>query len=310
MISIIIPCYNSEACVGRAIESVLRQTYTNYEIILVDNNSTDNTIEVLYEFEKKFPNTIKVFQEYTKGAPAARNKGLSEAKGEWLQFLDSDDELLPDKLRHQINLTTDANVDLIVGNCFKLRDGEIQQKEWIVRAITTNPWKALIKSRLGNTCNNLWRKEAVLSAGGWNVNMTSSDEYELLFRLLKNNVRIRYYEVPETIVHLRKNSINRSENDERLYEILDNFINLRLAIRQHLESEGKLTRELKYAIVKRIYFRLLPYKKRIPNYVDLKLIELKSELPVGFTLLQNLKQLKINTKNFIKNIFSLVYKKG
>ena len=92
MISVIIPCFNSEEYITRAIESILKQSYTNYEIILVNNNSTDNTYNILQEYAKKKAGLVNVFNEYKKGAPAARNKGLSEAKGEWIQFLDADDE--------------------------------------------------------------------------------------------------------------------------------------------------------------------------------------------------------------------------
>src|SRR5258706_12439179 len=102
MISIIIPCYNSEKYLARAIESVLKQTYINYEIIVVDNNSLDNTINSIHDHIKRYPNLIRILHEYKKGAPAARNKGLYEAKGDWVRFLDSDDELLPTKLEHQM----------------------------------------------------------------------------------------------------------------------------------------------------------------------------------------------------------------
>ena len=73
MISIIIPCYNCEKYLHRAIESVFSQTYSDYEIILVNNNSTDNTINIINEYKKKYPDIIKVLHENKVGAPAARN---------------------------------------------------------------------------------------------------------------------------------------------------------------------------------------------------------------------------------------------
>src|SRR4051794_32661932 len=114
--SVIIPCYNGEKFIKRAIESVLKQSFTDYELILVDNNSTDSTLSIMYDYAKKYPAIISVYIEYKKGASAARNKGLYHAKGEWLQFLDSDDELLPDKLTYQIKIATDAEADVVAAN--------------------------------------------------------------------------------------------------------------------------------------------------------------------------------------------------
>src|SRR5436190_23584848 len=102
MVSVIIPCYNCEKYITRAIESVLLQTHVNYEIIVVNNNSTDNTVNILNTYVSRHPHLIRLFHEYKKGAPAARNKGLYEANGEWIQYLDADDELMPDKLERQL----------------------------------------------------------------------------------------------------------------------------------------------------------------------------------------------------------------
>lgn len=285
MISVIIPCYNSEAFVGRAIESVLRQTYTNYEIILVDNNSSDNTVKILYSYAKKYDNLIRVFHEYKKGAPAARNKGLSEARGEWIQFLDSDDELLPEKLQYQIALTKKSDVDLVIGNCYKRKFFGNKWHKWIQRSETKDAWKGLLRSRLGNTCANLWNRKAVLAVDGWNENMSSSEEYDLMFRLLKNNARISWSPLPLLIVHMSDNSVNRSFNKERTCEILNNYVKLRLEIKEYLRENAKLTNELNRAADVSIFFRLLPYRNRVPEYFSktFKDLELKVPFPIIFT---------------------------
>src|SRR3954469_11137836 len=98
MISIVIPCFNCEPFIQRAFNSVINQTFQNWELLLVNNNSTDNTQEVLLALQKQFPEKIKVLFEERRGAPCARNKGLREANGDWIQFLDADDEIKPDKL--------------------------------------------------------------------------------------------------------------------------------------------------------------------------------------------------------------------
>ncbi|NOQ77328.1 MAG: glycosyltransferase, partial [Methylococcaceae bacterium] len=93
-VSIIIPTFNRSALLERALESVNKQTVSDYEIIVVDDGSTDNTAEMI---QTKFPEVQYVLQP-NRGVSSARNKGLKLAKGQWLAFLDSDDEWLPDKL--------------------------------------------------------------------------------------------------------------------------------------------------------------------------------------------------------------------
>ena len=95
------PNYNCEKFVGETIKSVLAQTYTNWELLFVDDCSTDNSIEVVKSFNDS---RIKIFQnEKNSGAAVSRNWALREAKGEWIAFLDSDDIWLPEKLEKQIS---------------------------------------------------------------------------------------------------------------------------------------------------------------------------------------------------------------
>ena len=112
-ISVIIPCYNVEDYIEEAIASVMAQTYMDFELILVDNNSTDGTLRIL---ERAAINSsrIRVLKEYGHGAPRARNLGLSVARGTWIQFLDADDLMLPDKLERQIKLVK-PDTPLLVG---------------------------------------------------------------------------------------------------------------------------------------------------------------------------------------------------
>ena len=96
-VSVIIPTYNRQAYISRAINSVIAQTITVDEIIIVDNQSNDNTIEYL---KKKFKK-IKILVANNRGVSFARNLGIRESKNKWIAFLDSDDEWLPSKLEKQ-----------------------------------------------------------------------------------------------------------------------------------------------------------------------------------------------------------------
>lgn len=308
MISVIIPCFNSEEYITRAIESVLNQTYRNCEIILVDNNSTDNTYNLLQDYMERFPKIIHVYKETKKGAPAARNKGLREATGEWIQFLDSDDELLPAKLESQIAVARNSKVDIIVGEChmYKTIKGKTDIKTRGVEA--GNVWKALLTSKLGITSSNLWRREAVLSAGEWNETRSSSQEYDLIFRMLKQNDKINFCLIPQTIVHVRENSIHKSVDKNRFVEILDNNINLRLQIKEYLGSKGMLTKELEYVANTYIYSYLVnttglhPMTTKtgiLPVYVKKTLKQNDLNVPLGFIIKFHFNRIKNKVKNKI-----------
>ena len=293
MISVIIPCFNSEKFIVRAIESVLKQTYTNYEIIAVDNNSSDNTVSVIYEYAKKCPSKIKILHEYKKGAPAARNKGLHEAKGDWIQFLDSDDELLPDKLKLQMQVAETANADVVTGDTYVYKEVKGKLEKTIRNTESEDVWKGLLTSKLGITSANLWRKTALLAVGGWDENKSSSQEYDLLFRMIKINAKISFCTTPLTIIYINTNSISNSRNSNRIVEILNNSINLRLEIKEFLKTKNKLTKELNRAADMYIYTSLLAYssmvsvyfkKGIIPMYVKKTLKEIPLDLPAIFII--------------------------
>lgn len=182
LVSIIIPCYNVNNYIEECLESVYCQTYQNLEVICVDNNSTDNTLEILEKLKETYNNLI-ILSEPKLGASAARNKGLVQAKGEWVQFLDADDLLLPSKIKHQLELLNENNfpVPFVAANTY-LRNLEGKDRE---KEVEEDVWKALFYTKLGNTCANLFHKESLLSVGAWNEDLGSSQEYDLMFRLVK-----------------------------------------------------------------------------------------------------------------------------
>lgn len=111
MVSVIIPTFNREKTISRAIQSILNQTYNNIEIIVVDDKSTDNTEEIVKNFNEEKIYYIK--HSNNQGACAARNTGIKNAKGEYIAFLDSDDLWKPDKLEKQLYFLKENNSDLV-----------------------------------------------------------------------------------------------------------------------------------------------------------------------------------------------------
>ena len=110
LISIIVPTYNRANLIGRAIKSILNQTYQNFEIIVVDDGSQDNTEETVKIFGDR--RIIYLKHKTNKGAGTARNTGIKTAKSEYIAFLDSDDEWLPKKIEKQIRKIKEASVNV------------------------------------------------------------------------------------------------------------------------------------------------------------------------------------------------------
>lgn len=111
MVSVIMPTFNREKTILRAINSILQQTYKDIEIIIVDDCSTDNTQKVVESLNNN--NITYIKQDKNRGACAARNEGIKLAKGEYIAFLDSDDEWLPEKVEKQIDFLQKNNVDIV-----------------------------------------------------------------------------------------------------------------------------------------------------------------------------------------------------
>ena len=123
LVSIVIPCFNRKAEIKDAIDSALAQTYSNIEIIVVDDGSTDNSIQVIKEYGEK----VKLIAQTNKGVSAARNTGFASAQGEFIVFLDSDDWLSTDIIEQHIYTAKKwPNVDIYCANSTSVdEDGQL-----------------------------------------------------------------------------------------------------------------------------------------------------------------------------------------
>lgn len=140
LVSIVMPSYNTAQFIGETIKSVLGQTYDNWELIIVDDCSTDNTEEIVNSFNDKRINFIK--NEKNSGAAISRNKALKVAKGRWVAFLDSDDVWNSKKLEKQIKFMEDNNYGFSYTNYHK-----IDEKSNNLAVIVTGP-KVVTKSKM------------------------------------------------------------------------------------------------------------------------------------------------------------------
>lgn len=219
-VSIIIPAYNSGSTICRALESCLVQTLKIHEVILVDNNCSDNTIIKARTFIERLP--LIILEEKRKGASFARNTGLAAAKGDVIQFLDADDELLPKKIESQLVFFGNPNIAFVAGNYAK---SGVDARSRIVLNETSSIWLSLFEGHLGITSSNLWRKSSLLDVRGWDESMKSSQEAELMFRILKSGGKCAIDTNSDTIVH--QDSTNRISTSNKL-ENARRFLSLRL----------------------------------------------------------------------------------
>jgi glycosyltransferase involved in cell wall biosynthesis len=233
-VSVIIPCYNVSGFVARAVKSVRCQTHPDLELIAVDDGSTDGTMDELLRLSREAGTPLTIIRQKNLGACAARNSGLVSATGDFIQFLDADDVLLPDKITHQVDLARrEGGADLIIGShaTFDAQGSSLGRT-------TQHPhhrdvWLDLMSHRMGGTCQNLWSKQAVIGVGGWAEGLRSSQEYDLMFRLLKNDARVVYDPEVLTEIHQRTSGSISQTGIEHNWE---RFVDLRIRIIEHLRS--------------------------------------------------------------------------
>lgn len=187
-ISILIPCFNAEQWVGEAIESALGQTYPYKEVIVVDDGSSDGSLDVI----RSFGDRIRWETGPNRGGNVARNRLLELAQGEWVQYLDADDYLLPDKIERQVT-SVDEEADVVYGPSIMQyhEDGVVRRTELPIPE-PHDPWRLLALWKLPQTGSPLWRKQAILDVGGWDEKRRVCQEHDLYLRLLEAGKRFKY----------------------------------------------------------------------------------------------------------------------
>ena len=127
-VSIITPLYNSEKYIAEAIQSVLIQSYTDFEMIIIDDHSDDRSVNIVKEFNDERIQLICLSQN--KGAGIARNKGIEKANGRFIAFLDSDDQWLPNKLEKQINFMRSRNISFCFSSFYLMNENGKHLKKY------------------------------------------------------------------------------------------------------------------------------------------------------------------------------------
>lgn len=204
-VSVIIPTYNRAHLVKDAVESVLNQTYQDFELIVIDDGSTDNTREVLAVYKDKL---TYIYQE-NQGRSAARNHGIKLAQGEYIAFLDSDDVWFPDKLERQVPVLESAPPDVVLVHGYKcIVDQNLQLVpgwELKLRKLYTSAEKReeTYENYLHSSCNFtssiLVRKTAIIEIGCYDILIRTLEDLDLYLRLLLKGYNFAFISEPALI---------------------------------------------------------------------------------------------------------------
>ena len=181
-VSIITPTYNRAGFVGSAIEHILAQSFQDWELIVVDDGSTDATPEVVEAYRRRDPR-IRSVRQANAGLPAARNAGLRVARGEYVAFLDDDDRFLPEKLERQLPLLRQRpELGFVYGPVWMQYEGETCVRKQVPEQLE-DKYANLFERNLAQVCSVLARRSAIEAVGGFNERQPRCADYDLWLRL-------------------------------------------------------------------------------------------------------------------------------
>ena len=205
MISVIIPLYNKSATVKQTIKTVLDQTISDYEIIVVDDGSTDNGIELIKEINNP---QIRVIEQENRGVSSARNHGIQEARGEWIAFLDADDEWAPTHLESLVSLSKKYPQCDITACAYQFSNLYGNVKDIILNGVPNSEdfildsyfYVATISSPPIHSSSVMVRKSALQTIGGFPEGVHQGEDLLTWARLAANG-KIAYSLKPQSIFH-------------------------------------------------------------------------------------------------------------
>lgn len=222
MISVIIPLYNKENYIKQSIESVLNQTFSNYEIIVIDDGSTDNGPEEVFKFQDK---RIRLIHQNNSGVSEARNRGIKEAKYDLIAFLDADDEWMPDYLQTQYELSM-KYPDCSVFACnYQFMDSTGKTTKTIINKIQFSGIDGVLENYFEVACCShppLWTsavvvsKNAIENIGGFPLGVKSGEDL-ITWSKLACKYKIAYTKSSKAIFILDNSHLIRNK-PQRLHD--------------------------------------------------------------------------------------------
>ncbi|QPJ84751.1 glycosyltransferase family 2 protein [Sarcina sp. JB2] len=216
LVSIIIPTYNREKLIQRSIDSVLNQTYKNIEIIIVDDNSTDNTYKVIKSYMEKYSFIKYIKHSVNKGACVARNTGIKVAKGYYIAFLDSDDEWTENKLeKSTLIFEKEKSIGIVYSNMYLIDCKTGKSKIHKSKKYRDNYYGLLCENIIGSTSLIIVKKEIFDDVGMFKEGLVSCQDWDFYINVAQKH-KIAKIDEPLLKYYIHSESI--SGNMERVLE--------------------------------------------------------------------------------------------
>ncbi len=191
LVSVIIPCYNAERWIDEAIQSALNQTYSPVEVIVVDDGSSDGSWKKIQEFGSR----VIAETGPNRGGSAARNRGFVLSRGDYIQFLDADDYLLPKKIPRQVAFLEASGADVVYGDWRHehfLPDGSSQLEEIAVSGAQEDVLSALLSGWWVAPAALLFRRHVLEKTGGWDESLAAAQDRDLFISIAMTDAKIAY----------------------------------------------------------------------------------------------------------------------
>lgn len=216
IVSIIIPAYNVAPYIGETLDSVFAQTFTDYEVIVINDGSPDT--EELERELARFTDLVNYVKQKNRGASAARNAGLRRARGEFVAFLDADDLWLPSYLDEQIKFIRERNCDLVCADAEVFSDSSNDEKTYMESLMADTPpmgevtFLGLLSAEQSLiTSGVVVCRERVFEVGLFDEALRNSQDFDLWLRLARNGTRMAYQRRVLLRYRSRDNSLSGDE---------------------------------------------------------------------------------------------------
>jgi glycosyltransferase involved in cell wall biosynthesis len=228
LVSVVIPCYNYARFLGEAIESVLAQTYPHFEIVVVDDGSTDGSFETAARFSK-----VRLIRQENQGLSAARNTGLRESRGSFLVFLDADDRLLPDALETGVHfLRARPECAFVVGQSVYISEEGAALPTTPRYCTEEDTYKAFLsKNYIRMTGMVMFRRAVFDSVAGFDTTVDACSDYELYLRIIKD-FPVYFHNHP--VAEYRRHGENMSRNSALMLKTILEVIRMQ---RDHVKGK-------------------------------------------------------------------------
>ena len=206
-VSVVIACYNQAAYLPDAIRSVLGQTYRNFEVVLVDDGSTDNTAETARGFPE-----VRYVHQSNRGLAAARNAGLGVSGGRYIVFLDADDRLLPNALESGLSCFQEHPSSGFVFGRFRnlFTDGSTAPPDLVAQVSKDYYWHFLQQNLVGMHATVMYSREALDGVGGFNEKLLACEDYEIYLRITRQREVNQYHAL---VAEYRQHKTNMSRDN-------------------------------------------------------------------------------------------------